>query len=147
MKQVYKMKYIHPILDEAIIDMVPYSSEYQDKYKTMYNECYHEMRESLDIKPYDFIQDNSFFDDGMENVYILLDGEGIIGSVALKGEEIDDLIVDKKYQGKGYGKKILIWAIKHMNASEIILYVAEWNERAIKLYRNNGFEIIERFEI
>lgn len=147
MKQAYKMKYIHPILDEATIDMVPYSSEYQDKYKTMYNECYHEMRESMDIKPYDFIQDNSFFDDGMENVYILLDGEGIIGSVALKGKEIDDLIVDKKYQGKGYGKKILIWAIEHMNASEIILYVAEWNERAIKLYRNNGFEIIERFEI
>ena len=30
----------------------------------MYNECYHEMREALDIEPYDFIQDDSFFQEG-----------------------------------------------------------------------------------
>lgn len=34
----------------------------------MYNECYHEMREALDIEPYDFIQDDSFFQEGTDKI-------------------------------------------------------------------------------
>ncbi|MBS4535710.1 GNAT family N-acetyltransferase [Clostridium sp. D2Q-14] len=76
----------------------------------------------------------------------------MIGSVAIYGNEIDDLIVSKEYQKKGYGKKTLIFAINRMqqkNISPIILHVADWNQGAIKMYLNNGFkitktEIIER---
>lgn len=28
----------------------------------MYNECYHEMREALNIQPYDFMKDDSSFE-------------------------------------------------------------------------------------
>lgn len=79
----------------------------------------------------------------MNDVYLLLDGEDIIGSVALKGNEIDDLIVDKRFQGQGYGKKILIWAIHHIGTEQIELHVAEWNQRAVNLYKKMGFEITE----
>jgi len=147
MRVAYKMEYKHPVTERSSIEMVPYSTEFQDRYKRVYNECYHEMREQLNIEPYDYIQDESFFDKGMDFVYLFLKDDEIIGSVALKGEEIDDLIVNPKFQGKGYGKQLLLWALEHVDTERVILHVAEWNKRAVNLYTKNGFEIIETIPI
>ena len=144
-KLAHEMKYVNPVKDRSTVTLVPYSPEYQEEYKRMYNESYHEMREALDIKPYDFIQDDTFFDEGMDKVFLLPDDGRIIGSVALKGSELDDLIVDRRFQGQGYGKKILLWALEHMQGDQIVLHVAAWNERAIRLYQQNGFEITDTF--
>ena len=137
----YEMEYRNPVSERSAVELIPYTSEYREMYKVMYNECYHEMRETLDIQPYDFIQDDSFFDSGMDKVYLLVNDREIIGSVALKSNEIDDLIVNTKYQGQGYGKQILLWALEHMNSERIILHVADWNKRAINMYKKYGFEI------
>ena len=137
----YEMEYRNPVSERSSVDLIPYTSEYREMYKVMYNECYHEMREALDIQPYDFIQNDSFFNSGMDEVYLLVKDREIIGSVALKSDEIDDLIVNPKYQRQGYGKQILLWALEHMNSERIILHVADWNKRAINMYKKNGFEI------
>ena len=147
MKLAYEMKYTNPVTEHSTVTLVPYSAGYQETYKKVYNACYYEMREALDIKPYDFIQDDSFFAEGMDAVYILLDEDRLIGSVALKGEELDDLIVAPEYQGQGYGKQILLWALEHMQGEQILLHVAEWNQRAIRLYKKYGFEITETINI
>ena len=147
MKLAYEMKYTNPVTEHSTVTLVPYSAGYQETYKKVYNACYHEMREALDIKPYDFIQDDSFFAEGMDAVYILLDEDRLIGSVALKGEELDDLIVAPEYQGQGYGKQILLWALEHMQGEQILLHVAEWNQRAIRLYKKYGFEVTETIKI
>ena len=42
------------------------------------------------------------------------------------------------------GQKLLLWAIEHIrknNNKPITLHVAKWNEKALKLYLDNGFEI------
>ena len=144
---VYEMEYLHPVSDKTSIQMIPFSSKYQEEYKRIYNQCYHEMRQSLKIEPVDFIQDNSFFESGMGKVFLLLCNDEIIGSVALKDNEIDDLIVNVKYQSQGYGKQILLWALENIKKEKIILHVAEWNKKAIELYRKNGFEIINTIKI
>ena len=74
----------------------------------------------------------------------LIENNEIIGSVACYGNEIDDLIVNKEYQNKGYGKKLLLWAmnlIRKNNNDPITLHVAKWNKNALKLYTNIGFVI------
>ena len=43
--------------------------------------------------------------------------------------------------------QILLWAIKNIQTPKPILHVAGWNEKAIVLYKNVGFEIIETIEI
>ena len=144
---VYEMEYLHPVSDKTSIQMIPFSSKYQEEYKRIYNQCYHEMRQSLKIEPFDFIQDNSFFESGMDKVFLLLCNEEIIGSVALKDNEIDDLIVNVKYQSQGYGRQILLWALENIKSEKIILHVAEWNKKAIGLYRKNGFEIVNTISI
>ena len=147
MRLAHKMEYVRPVTEKTGISLAPYDPKYQDQYKRIYNACYHEMREALDIKPYDFIRDDSFFDEGMNNVYLLIENNELIGSVTLKGSEIDDLIVAPEHQNKGYGKQILLWALENIQSDKIILYVAQWNRKAISLYEKNGFEITETFEI
>lgn len=136
------MEYIHPVDEKSSIEMICYSSEYQEDYKRIYNECYREMRVALRIQPYDYIQDDSFFETGMDSVYLLLNKGDIIGSVKLNNDEIDDLIVNCKYQGRGYGRQILLWALEHMHTERVVLHVADWNKKAISLYKKTGFEII-----
>lgn len=147
MRLAYEMTYTRKTDERTSLRLLPYASLYRDDYRKLYNECYHEMREALGIKPFDFIQDDSFFGQGMENVYLLIEDGELIGSVALKGNEIDDLLVKKEYQGRGYGRQILLWALENINSSNIILHVAEWNERAVRLYKSVGFEITKTIEI
>ena len=141
MNLAYEMRYIHPTEEKPYIQMFPYSYGFQEAYKQMYNECYHEMREALDIQPYDFIQDDSFFETGMDGVVLQVEDGNLIGSVALKEDEIDDLIVKKDNQGQGYGRQILLWALNNIQTEQILLHVAGWNRKAINLYRKTGFEI------
>ncbi len=147
MNCAYEMTYTRPVTEKSDVVLVPYSKEYQEQYKKLYNACYHGMREALGIKPFDFIQDDSFFAQGMENVYLLIEDGELIGSVALKGNEIDDLLVDIGYQGQGIGKQILLWALGNIGAERVILHVAKWNQRAVSLYTKCGFEITKTFEI
>ena len=73
----------------------------------------------------------------------------LVGSVAIYGNEIDDLIVGKSYQRAGYGEALLQFAISHMqsnNISPIVLHVADWNQGAIKMYMKNGFAIVKTEE-
>lgn len=147
MNCAYEMTFTGPVTEKSDVVLVPYSKEYQEQYKKLYNGCYHGMREALGIKPFDFIQDDSFFAQGMENVYLLIEDGELIGSVALKGNEIDDLLVDIGYQGQGIGKQILLWALGNIGAERVILHVAKWNQRAVNLYVKCGFEITKIFEI
>ena len=144
---VYEMEYLHPADEKSSIKMIPYSPQYQEEYKRIYNQCYHEMRKALDIKPFDFIQDDSFFESSMDKVFLLLSNRSIIGSVALKNYEIDDLIVNVKNQNQGYGKQILLWALENIKSEKIFLHVAEWNKKAVRLYKKTGFEIVNTIHI
>lgn len=68
----------------------------------------------------------------------------IIGSVACCGSEIDDLIVNRKFQNKGYGKQLLLWGmnyIRQRSNGPISLYVAGWNKKAMVLYKKVGFDV------
>ena len=146
MRLAYEMKYLHPVSEKTSIQMVRYSAEYQNAYKQLYNDCYHKMREELDIQPYDFIQDDSFFESGMENVYLLINNNRMIGSVKIHNAEIDDLIVNCDCQGLGYGRQILLWALEHIKTEPIVLHVAAWNKKAISLYKKTGFETVSTIQ-
>ena len=141
------MELPQPPGEGATVNLVPYSPAFREPYKQLYNDCFRDMRRALDIRPYDFIQDDDFFEKGMDAVYLLTDGRALIGSVALKGSEIDDLIVAPRAQGQGYGRKILLWALHHVEAYPAVLHVAEWNARAIGLYQSLGFEITKTVRI
>ncbi|MCA5964579.1 GNAT family N-acetyltransferase [Blautia sp. RD014234] len=47
-------------------------------------------------------------------MFILEDNKKIIGSVAVYGNEIDDLIVAKSHQRRGYGERLLKFAVSYL---------------------------------
>lgn len=146
----YEMKYTKKSIENSKIECIPFSPEHFDAYKKIYNECFYEMRKALDIKPYDFLSAYDQIKDKISDIYLLLGHDEIIGSVACYENEIDDLIVNPKYQQQGYGKQLLIWAINRIrqnNDYEIILHVAEWNYRAVRMYENVGFTIEKKEKV
>ena len=53
---VYEMQYKKIALPgNTHIECVPFESKYFEEYKKIYNECFYDMRKSLDIKPYNFL--------------------------------------------------------------------------------------------
>ncbi len=142
----YEMKFHEDIIEQSNILCIPFDKKYFHTYMKIYNECFYEMRKTLDIEPYNFLSDYGQIVEKIKDIYLLVESEEIIGSVACYGNEIDDLIVNKKYQHKGYGKQLLLWGMQHirnMNSEPIVLHVAEWNKDALMLYKKVGFEITD----
>lgn len=142
---VYEMKYKKEMVDSTNqLSCIPFEQSYFEEYMQIYNECFYPMRKSLEIEPYNFLHSYDQIADKIKDIYLLVENDEIIGSVACYGNEIDDLIVNKKFQQKGYGRQLLFWAMQHIrdkNNEPITLHVAEWNRNAVELYKKTGFEI------
>ena len=143
----YEMKYDKEFVEQSTIDCILFEHQYFEEYKTIYNECFYDMRKALEIEPYNFLNDYGQIKEKASDIYLLMNDSEIIGSVACYGNEIDDLIVNKKFQKRGYGKQLLLWGmqqIRKKNADPITLHVAEWNRNALRLYKSAGFEVVSR---
>ena len=145
----YEMKYVKDYIEKNSISCIPFEQKYFQQYIRIYNACFYEMRKSLDIEPYNFLSGYIQIGEKSKDIFLLVSEEEIIGSVECYGNEIDDLIVNKKFQNKGYGKQLLLWGMNHIRQisnEPILLHVAKWNEKALRLYEKVGFDItnIER---
>ncbi len=141
----YEMRFDKEITEQSNIFCIPFEKHYFQAYMSIYNECFLEMRKALEIKPYNFLSDYGQIAKKSKDIYLLVENGEIVGSVACYGNEIDDLIVNKKFQQKGYGKQLLLWGmqcVRKRNNEPIILHVAEWNKNALALYKKVGFEIM-----
>lgn len=121
-----------------------YQSQDFDAYHRIYNECFSAMRTALGLSPVNCCDRREALARKAKNIFILEVDNALIGSVAIYGNEIDDLIVAKEFQRKGYGEALLQFAVSHLQAagvSPIMLHVADWNQGAVKMYLKNGFTI------
>ena len=140
----YEMQFHKETIESTSIQCIPFDKLFFHKYMKIYNECFYEMRKTLNIEPYNFLNNYEQIKEKSKDIYLLVENEEIIGSIACYGNEIDDLIVNKKFQHKGYGKQLLLWGmqcIRKKNTEPIVLHVAEWNKNALLLYKKNGFVI------
>lgn len=142
---VYEMQTnISKIENKIGIECIRFEEYFFEEYKRIYNECFYEMRKSLDIKPFCFLSDYTQIQDKSQYIFLLIDKDRLAGSVACYGNEIDDLFVNRQYQGRGIGRQLLLWGINHIrnkNGAPIFLHVAEWNKKAVSLYKSVGFTI------
>ena len=114
-------------------------------YRSIYNACFHPMREALGIEPYDFLQDDSYILAIQDHTYVLKANDEIIGAVTIKENEVDDLIVAYPWRGQGYGHRLLRYAV-HLIRKQypvVQLHVAMWNQKAVDLYSSEGFVMVQ----
>ncbi len=131
---------------ESNLELRNYCEQDYPRYRTAYNSCFAEMRKALGLSPVECCADSNVLINKSESIFILEIDNMLAGSVAIYGNEIDDLFVVKDFQRKGYGKGLLCFAaarLQRSGAAPILLHVADWNQGAMKLYLENGFDIIK----
>ena len=146
----YEMTYRNARVPASEIACIPFEARFFQEYRKLYNECFYEMRRALDIQPYCFLNAYTQIADKVPDIYLLMVQGEIIGSVACYGNEIDDLIVKPSFQHRGYGKQLLLWGMRHIrkkNDGPITLHVARWNQNALMLYKEVGFEVTMQIRV
>lgn len=152
MKEIiaYEMQYTGKDNLSSDVKLIPFQEKYYPEYVRIYNECFYDMRKALEIEPFNFYSDFEQVKDKMKDIFLLLQDQTILGSVACYENEIDDLIVNMNYQNNGIGQKLLLWAMSNIrihSENPIIIHVAKWNEKALTIYQRNGFMITKTEKI
>lgn len=146
MKEIiaYEMSFKGVLKYNNDISCIPFQEKYWDEYMQVYNECFYDMRKDLEIEPVNFYSGYSQMKDKISGTFLYLQNSAVIGAVSCYGNELDDLIVKKPFQGLGLGKKLLLWGMNYIMGqgyNEIVLHVAKWNRNAMELYLKTGFTI------
>ena len=152
MKEIiaYEMSFNKTLKYRNDIICVPFQEKYWNEYMKIYNECFCKMRKVLEVEPINFYSDYAQIKDKINDIFLYLQNGAIAGAVSCYGNELDDLIVEKSFQGQGLGQKLLLWGMNHIKEQgyeEVILHVAEWNQNAVKLYLKNGFSIRKKEKV
>ena len=145
---VHTMEYRGGAISEEL-QLRNYEPSDYEEYRRIYEESFFRMRSSLGLKrecckSFEELLQNK------DNIFIMEENGNITGSVAVYGNEIDDLFVAGEYRKKGYGLKLLEYAVSYLRKSgcdRIILHVADVNKEALSLYLANGFIITSTEEI
>lgn len=138
---VHEMKYYGGQVDSDI-DVVNYNDEYYNDFRRICCDCFRSLSMATNLDPDSFYTREEMIKK-QSNVFIMLKNKEMIGSVEVHENVIDHLFVNEKYQNKGYGKKLLFFAINRLQQArikQITLFVADLNNKAIRLYLNNGFK-------
>lgn len=125
----------------------PYSDEWFETYVDCLNACFYDLREANDVTPFDCMSKDDVTRKDMlsikDHVCIFQHEGKFVGSVYLNEGLIDDVIVPIHLQGKGYGKKIVQYAMNEAlknGIKTVRLDVLDWNKRAFQMYQALGFK-------
>lgn len=138
---VHEMRYYGEKVNSDI-NVVNYNDEYYNDYRSICCDCFRNLSIAVNKDPDSFYSREEMLNK-KSNVFILFIDKEMVGSVEIYDNIIDHLFVNIKYQNKGYGKKLLFFAINRLQEvgiKKIILSVADLNKEAIQLYLNIGFQ-------
>lgn len=76
-----------------------------------------------------------------QEVWLALEGDRILGFLALSTDFIEYLYVDPEQQGRGVGRALLLFA-QQRNPRELCLFTHQRNLRARRFYEGHGFRAI-----
>ncbi len=128
-----------------------FDDKYTEKLISFLERCLPESGRKLDLdeKHKSYLDVRHYF----EEFWIMLDGEEIIGTAALKRMderrcELKSLYLYRGFQGRGLGRKLLETALKTAEDSgyrEMYLDTLSTSRRALALYEKAGFIQTERY--
>ncbi|MBO7395095.1 MAG: GNAT family N-acetyltransferase [Ruminococcus sp.] len=138
-------------MEPRSFDIIEYQKEYEPLLISFLEKCLPESHRCLDINGR-----HSYYLNIAEHFagfWCMIDGDNIIGTVAVselenKSCELKSLYLLEQYQGMGYGKKMLIYAInqaKKHGYRKMFLDSLATSTKAIALYRKVGFNDTEKY--
>lgn len=152
---VYRLSFEGEKFFEPNISVSKYEDKYYEDKISLESEAFSVLRKEHDIKPYNWylnaskeaLESNRKFTlNNKDYIYLFFEDNDIVGASMVKDAEIELLFTSIKYQGKGYGRKILEYTVNRgleQNSTCVNLNVLANNEKALKLYRNEGFNLVQ----
>lgn len=143
---VYEMEY-KGITLKSDLNVICFEEKYYVNYKKIYEDCFEEMWTVLGIRDLRSCPTLEELLAEKENIFLLLNNNEIIGSVTCPKNEIDILVINKKYQNQGFAKKLGMFAISYMQKrgdDPIRCHVKEWNKNAKDFYERYGFVVTKK---
>lgn len=131
---------------------IKYEDRFFDQFVTMVQECYYELHEMNDMKPY-LAPENSIKKyklNNKSNVYVVLEHDQLIASVTVGEGTVENVMVARSYQGNGYGRKALQFGMNKLlegGYEDIRLCYIEGNESAERLYNSVGFKPLHNTQV
>jgi len=128
-----------------------YKKDYEALLISFLEECLPESHRCLDLNGRHSYYLN--IEEYFAGFWCMSDGCNIIGTVAIaeldrRNCELKSLYLSEKYHGKGYGKKMLMYAIdqaRQHGYKKMFLDSLSTSTRAITLYRRVGFVDTEKY--
>ena len=138
-------------MKHKFFEIIEYQKEYEPQLISFLERCLPESHRCLDINGR-----HSYYlkiEENFAGFWCMFDDSKIIGTVAVselerKICELKSLYLLEKYQGMGYGKKMLIYAInqaKKFGYKKMYLDSLSTSTKAIALYRRVGFKDTEKY--
>lgn len=148
----YEMEYTGKVKEDSRLKFIHYEDKYYNSYVELIAKGFYSLRVINDIQPYICYtpseEDRKNIINDKENIFITLDNKDqIIATVFIKDGYIDELVVNKKYRDIGLGKETTRFAINKcisLGADKICLDVITTNDKAIMMYKELGFDIIQK---
>ncbi len=147
------MGYDGPNLPGIGLDVIPYCEDLFDDYVRLTNEGFLELRQVNDIHPYecypagfDAAAERKELQGSADSIYFFQHNGDIVGMVTLGSNYIDNLVVDKRHQRKGYGRQIMQFSINRLRergVQRVVLGVVDTNTEARRLYESMDFTLVE----
>ncbi len=133
------------------MELVQYKEEYKQLVFDFTDNCFAELGKKFEPEGRHYFYND--IENAFEAFYCLIDGEKVIGTVALK--KIDDytvelkaLYLDKTYRGQHLGSRLIKAAIdeaKALGFKSVVLDSMSKYKEALRLYEKCGFKNTERF--
>lgn len=123
----------------------PIKSEYNDIIKiweSSVRATHHFLKEE-DIQYYKGLMEEKYLD--AVDLYCIRNKDNkISGFIGVSGKKLEMLFIHADARGKGFGKRLLEFAICKLNISKVD--VNEQNEKAFDFYKHFNFKVISRSE-
>lgn len=128
-----------------ILKIKPYNNNYREQVISVWENSVratHDFLNSADIEYYKEIISNIDFNDF--NIFCLEQNNTIHGFICVADSKIEMLFLAPDCIGKGYGKSLIDFAIRELNATSVD--VNEQNRHAVQFYSALGFFTYDRSE-
>jgi ribosomal protein S18 acetylase RimI-like enzyme len=105
-----------------------------------------ELRGSCDPRAFTPIEADPEVEDLKRSQKIVSEVAGrVVGFVGVDGDELAWLYVDPAFYGRGVGRRLLRRALEMIDGTAWTIVLAG-NQRALRLYESEGFQVARRFE-
>lgn len=128
------------------IECAAYEDKHYDQVSELRSKSFESLRKENDMKPYYILgssEERELMKKESHLYHLLFDEQKIIGVLKFSGNFIGLLAVDEAYRGRGYGKRLMNFAMNKIssdNHTSTKLGIIDTNKDARKLYESLGFK-------